>query len=124
LGALVTVWFSSVEAVEYADANSGFHSSSITLNDHETRARFHEDEPWKCKAQEQKWLLEQYKAKSCLYGRQTTSASSVHALGRKYDKAAKAHTSEAALHRERVLQLQKMPSATSRPRPSTVEGAK
>jgi hypothetical protein len=34
----LTVWFSSVEAVEYADANSGFHSSSITLNDHETRA--------------------------------------------------------------------------------------
>jgi hypothetical protein len=107
VGTLLTVWFSSVEAVEYAASNAGI-PSAVTLSDHEARARFHEDaaREMHAKAQEQKRLLEQYKAKSYLYGRQAQDLqASTHALARKYDKAAKAHTREAALHRERAIQL-------------------
>jgi hypothetical protein len=107
VGALMTVWLPSVEAVEYAASNSGIHSA-VTLNDHEAMAKSYEDAARKmqAKAQEQKQLLEQYKAKSYLYGRQAQDLQSfTHALAREYGKAAEAHTREAALHRERAVQL-------------------
>jgi len=108
LAALLTVvLFSSGAAAEGIGTNAGIYSA-VTLNDHGARARFHEDAAREAQAmaQEQKQLLEQYKAKSYLYGRQAQDLqASVHALVSKYDKAAKAHTREAALHRERAIQL-------------------
>ncbi|SFN40568.1 hypothetical protein SAMN05216386_0847 [Nitrosospira briensis] len=107
MGTLLTVWFSSIEAAEYAGADAGIHSA-VTLSNHEAMARFHEDAAMEMevKVQEQKRLLEQYQAKSYLYGRQAQDLQGhTHALTRTYDKAAKAHTREAALHRERSIKL-------------------
>ena len=107
VGMLLTVWFSSIEAAEYAGANAGIHSA-VTLSNHEAMAKFHEDAAMEMevKAQEQKRLLEQYQAKSYLYGRQAQDLQGhTHALARKYDKAARAHNTEAALHRERSIKL-------------------
>lgn len=107
VGTLLTVWFSSIEAAEYTGANAGMHSA-VTLSNHEAMAKFHEDAAMEmqAKAQEQKRLLEQYQAKSYLYGRKAQDLQGhTHALARKHDKAAKAHTREAALHRERAIKL-------------------
>jgi hypothetical protein len=108
LAALLTVvLFSSGAAAEGIGTNTGIYSA-VTLNDHEAKARFHESaaKEAQARAQEQKQLLEQYKAKSYLYGRQAQDLqASAHALARKYDKAAKVHTREAALHRDRAMRL-------------------
>lgn len=107
VGMLLTVWFSSIEAAGYADTNAEMHSA-VTFSNHEAMAKFHEDAAMEmqAEAQEQKRLLEQYKAKSYLYGRQAQDLQGhTHALARKYDKAAKKHTREAALHRERAIKL-------------------
>ena len=107
VGTLLTVWFSSIEAAEYTGASAGMNSA-VTLSNHEAMAKFHENAAMEmqAKAQEQKRLLEQYQAKSYLYGRQAQDLQGhAHALARKYDKAAKAHAREAALHREMAIQI-------------------
>jgi hypothetical protein len=101
------VLYSSAANAEEVDANAEIYSA-VTLHDYEAKASFHEGaaKESQAKAQEQKQLLEQYKAKSYLYGRQAQDLQGhTHALARKYDKAAKAHAREAALHRERATKL-------------------
>ena len=103
--ALLTTAVSFAEATEDSDARK---AHSVTLNDYEARARNHEDaaKEMQTKAQEQKRLLEQYQAKSYLYGRQAQDLQGhAHALARKYDKAAKAHIREAELYRGMAIQL-------------------
>jgi hypothetical protein len=107
LAALLTAAVSFAEATEHADAKPKVQSV-VTLNDYEARARNHEDaaKEMQTKAQEQKRLLEQYQAKSYLYGRQAQDLQGhAHALARKYDKAAKAHIREAELYRGMAIQL-------------------
>lgn len=102
--ALLTTAVSFAEATE--DAKK-VHSIVI-LDDYEARARNHEDaaKEMQTKAQEQKRLLEQYKAKSYLYGRQAQDLQGhAHALARKYDNAAKAHIKEAESYRGMAIQL-------------------
>lgn len=104
--ALLTTAVSFAEATEDADAKK-IHNA-ITLNDYEARAKNHEDtaKEMQTKAQEQKRLLEQYKAKSYLYGRQAQDLQGhAHALARKYDNAAKAHIKEAESYRGMAIQL-------------------
>ena len=104
--ALLTTAVSFAEATEDADAKK-VHSVVI-LDDYEARARNHEDaaKEMQTKAREQKRLLEQYKAKSYLYGRQAQDLQGhAHALARKYDNAAKAHIREAESYRGMAIQL-------------------
>ncbi|SET42353.1 hypothetical protein SAMN05216412_10697 [Nitrosospira multiformis] len=104
--ALLTTAVSFAEVTEDSDAKK-VHSV-VTLNDYEARARNHEDaaKEMQTKAQEQKRLLEQYKAKSYLYGRQAQDLQGhAHALARKYDNAAKAHIREAESYRGMAIQL-------------------
>lgn len=80
----------------------------VALNDYETKARFHEDAARKmqAKAQEQNRLLEHYEAKSYLYGGKAQDLQGhAHALARKYNNDAKAHTKQAELHRQTAVQL-------------------
>jgi hypothetical protein len=104
---LVALVFSSLAAAEGVGANFGV-SSAVAVIDLEAKAEAHENaaREMQARAQEQKRLLEQYKAKSYLYRRQAQDLQGhTHALARKYDKAAKDHAREAALHRERAIQL-------------------
>lgn len=108
LAVLLAAPYSSLAAAEPVTANTEIHGTAATLRDHEARASFHEGAAAEshARAQEQKRLLEQYKAKSYLYGRQAQDLQAhAHALAREYAKAAKAHAREAAIHREKAMQL-------------------
>ncbi len=111
LAALLAVPYSTGATAEQAPANTAnpeFHGTMAALRDHEAKASFHEGaaKESQARAQEQKQLLEEYKAKSYLYGRQAQDLQArAHALAREYGKAAKAHAREAALHREKAMQI-------------------
>lgn len=102
---LAAVLFPSTASA--TNANAEVHRV-VTLDDHETKAKFHENAARKmqAKAQEQKQLLEYYEAKSHLYGRKAQDLQGyAHALARKYHKDAKTHTRQAELHRQTAIQL-------------------
>lgn len=109
---------SPAPSVAAEGARAHFDSlGSVTVTDLEIKAEAHENaaREMQAKAQEQKQLLEQYKAKSYLYGRQAQDLQGqAHAMAHKYGKAAKSHTREAALYREKATRLRKMTPATFR----------
>lgn len=108
LAALLAMPYSSVAAAEQAGTDTEIHRTVTALRDHEAKASFHEAaaKESQVRAQEQKERLEQYKAKSYLYGRQAQDLQAqAHAMAREYGKTAKAHAREAALHREKAIQL-------------------
>lgn len=117
---LVAVLFSS--AVSAADADAEVQSA-VTLDDYETKAKFHENaaREMQAKAQEQKRLLEHYEDKSYLYGGKAQDLQGyAHAMARKYNNDAKKHARQAELHRQRAIQLATL-NASPPQRPSGVE---
>ena len=106
---LAALFSSPVPSVAAEGARAHFDSlGAVTVTDLEIKAEAHENaaREMQAKAQEQKQLLEQYKAKSYLYGRQAQDLQGqAHAMAHKYGKAAKSYTREAALYREQATRL-------------------
>ena len=94
-------------AASATEAQAEVHSA-VAVDDYETKAKFHENaaREMQAKVQKQKELLEHYEDKSYLYGGNAQDLQGhTHALIREYEKAVKAHLKEAALHRQKAIQL-------------------
>ncbi|PTQ80027.1 hypothetical protein C8R21_12066 [Nitrosospira multiformis] len=81
---------------------------ATTRSDHETVAKYYENAAMQmqAKVKEEKELLEQYKNKSYLYGRQAQDLQShTAALIRRHEQTVAADMKEAALHRQMASKL-------------------
>ena len=81
---------------------------ATTPSDHEAVAKYYENAAlqMQAKVQEEKELLEQYKNKSYLYGRQAQDLQShTTALIRRHEQTVVADMQEAALHRQMASKL-------------------
>ena len=81
---------------------------ATTRSDHEAVAKYYENAAMQmqAKVKEEKELLEQYKNKSYLYGRQAQDLQShTAALIRRHEQTVVADMREAALHRQMALKL-------------------
>jgi hypothetical protein len=81
---------------------------ATTRSDHETVAKYYENAAMQmqAKVKEEKELLEQYKNKSYLYGRQAQDLQShTAALIRRHEQTIAADMKEAALHRQMASKL-------------------
>jgi hypothetical protein len=81
---------------------------ATTRSDHEAVAKYYENAAMQmqAKVKEEKELLEQYKNKSYLYGRQAQDLQShTAALIRRHEQTVAADMQEAALHRQMALKL-------------------
>jgi hypothetical protein len=94
---------------------------ATTPSDHEAVAKYYENAAlqMQAKVQEEKELLEQYKNKSYLYGRQAQDLQShTAALIRRHEQTAAADMKEAALHRQMALKLDENHAASDRQNPA------
>jgi hypothetical protein len=94
---------------------------ATTRSDHEAVAKYYENAAlqMQAKVQEEKELLEQYKNKSYLYGRQAQDLQShTAALIRRHEQTAAADMKEAALHRQMALKLDENHAASDRQNPA------
>ena len=94
---------------------------ATTPSDHEAVAKYYENAAlqMQAKVQEEKELLEQYKNKSYLYGRQAQDLQShTAALIRRHEQSAAADMKEAALHRRMASKLDENHAASDRQNPA------
>ena len=94
---------------------------ATTRSDHEAVAKYYENAAMQmqAKVKEEKELLEQYKNKSYLYGRQVQDLQShTAALIRRYEQTAAADMKEAALHRQMASKLDENHAASDRQNPA------
>lgn len=94
---------------------------ATTPDDHEAVAKYYENAAMQmqAKVKEEKELLEQYKNKSYLYGRQAQDLQShTAALIRRHEQTVAADMKEAALHRQMASKLDENHAASDRQRPT------
>jgi hypothetical protein len=94
---------------------------ATTPSDHEAVAKYYENAAMQmqAKVQEEKELLEQYKNKSYLYGRQAQDLQShTAALIRRHEQTVVADMQEAALHRQMASKLDENHAASHPHRPA------
>ena len=104
---VITVISPLATATENVDIDAAVQSAK-TRSDHEAVAKYFEDaaKEAQVKAAEQQSLLEEYETKGYLYGRDAEDMKSrASAALRKYEKAARVSSREAALHRQRAAEL-------------------
>ncbi|SEA13192.1 hypothetical protein [Nitrosospira multiformis] len=94
---------------------------ATTPGDHEAVAKYYENAAMQmqAKVKEEKELLEQYKNKSYLYGRQAQDLQShTAALIRRHEQTVSADMKEAALHRQMASKLDENHAASDRQSPA------
>lgn len=94
---------------------------ATTRSDHEAVAKYYENAAMQmqAKVKEEKELLEQYKNKSYLYGRQAQDLQShTAALIHRHEQTVVANMQEAALHRQMALKLDENHAASDSQSPA------
>jgi hypothetical protein len=98
---------SAAEPIDTPEIRAAVQKAT-TRSDHEAVAKYYENAAlqMQAKVKEEKELLEQYKNKSYLYGRQAQDLQShTAALIRRHEQTVAADMQEAALHRQMALKL-------------------
>lgn len=117
-------WMSSLtiaaEPIDTPEIRAAIQKAT-TRSDHEAVAEYYENAAMQmqAKVKEEKELLEQYRNKSYLYGRQAQDLQShTAALIRRHEQTVAADMKEAALHRQMASKLDENHAASTRQSPA------